>query len=121
LREPKDDHYILLDMAEALCEAKCVDQGICAKCMSCFGPNGDVAEDGANVGKYRSAGLLLTNPKPNGARMATATEPLTVVSPELRRHQNLVKTGLAMLMRTGIDREGGSRPTMPARSADGTL
>jgi hypothetical protein len=53
LREPKDDHYILLDMAEALCEAKCVDQGICAKYMSCFGPNGDVAEDGANVGSAR--------------------------------------------------------------------
>jgi hypothetical protein len=51
---PKDDHYILLGMAEALCEAKCVDQGICAKCMRCFGPNGDVAEDGVDVGSARA-------------------------------------------------------------------
>ncbi len=32
-------HYILLDTADALCEAKCVDQGISAKCISGFGPN----------------------------------------------------------------------------------
>jgi hypothetical protein len=69
----------------------------------------------------RSAGLLVTNPKPSGARMATATEPLIAESPALRRHQNLVKTGIAMLMRTGINREGGSMSAMPARSADGTL
>jgi hypothetical protein len=30
-------HYILLDIADVLCEAKCADQGISAKCISCFG------------------------------------------------------------------------------------
>ncbi len=34
---PKGDHYILLDMADALCEAKWADQGNSAKCISCFG------------------------------------------------------------------------------------
>jgi hypothetical protein len=29
---------ILLDMAEALCEAKCMGRGIRAKCISCLGP-----------------------------------------------------------------------------------
>ncbi len=40
---PKGVHYILLDAAEALCEAKWEDQGIFAKCISCFGLDGDVA------------------------------------------------------------------------------
>jgi hypothetical protein len=39
-------HYILLGMADALCEAKCVDQGISAKCISCFGHNGVSQEEG---------------------------------------------------------------------------
>jgi hypothetical protein len=30
-------HYILLDIADALCEAKCADQGNSAKCISRFG------------------------------------------------------------------------------------
>jgi hypothetical protein len=42
----------------------------------------------------RSAGLLLTDPRPSGARIATATESLISECPALRRHQNLVKTGL---------------------------
>ena len=46
---PEGDHSILLDMAEALCEAKWMDQGIRAKCISCFGPNGDFAKDGLEV------------------------------------------------------------------------
>ena len=52
-RNPKGDHYILLDMAEALGETKCVDQGISAKCISCFDLNGDLAEDGVDVGRIR--------------------------------------------------------------------
>jgi hypothetical protein len=50
----KGDHYILLDMAEALCEAKWDDQGILAKCISCFGLNGDFADVGVDVGSARS-------------------------------------------------------------------
>ena len=30
-------HYILLDIADAPCEAKCADQGNSAKCISCSG------------------------------------------------------------------------------------
>jgi hypothetical protein len=30
-------HHILLDIADALCEAKCADQGNSAKCISRFG------------------------------------------------------------------------------------
>ena len=52
-RTRKGHHYILLDMAEALCEAKCVDQGIRAKCISFFGLIGDLAEDGVDVGRIR--------------------------------------------------------------------
>jgi hypothetical protein len=33
-------HHILLDAADVLCEAKCVDQGISAKCISCLGHKG---------------------------------------------------------------------------------
>jgi hypothetical protein len=47
-------HYILLDMADALCEAKCVDQGISAKCISCFGHNGVFPEEGVDVVSARA-------------------------------------------------------------------
>ena len=45
-------------MAEALCEAKWEDQGIFAKCISCFGLNGDVANVEKDVGIARARMVL---------------------------------------------------------------
>ena len=39
LADARRVHFILLDTADALCEAKCEDQGSSAKCISGFGPN----------------------------------------------------------------------------------
>jgi hypothetical protein len=51
-------HLILLDMAEALCEAKCEDQGISAKCISSFGPNVSFSENGVDVVSARALIVL---------------------------------------------------------------
>jgi hypothetical protein len=47
-------HYILLDMADALCEAKCVDQGISAKCISALVTMMFFSEDGVDVVSARA-------------------------------------------------------------------
>jgi hypothetical protein len=98
-------------------------------CEQCLEERGRDDDDGVAIAPLemrrrrvrRSAGLLLMNPKPSDARMATVTEPLMAESPAFRRHQDLVKTGHCNVDEDGHNREGGSRSTMPARSADATL
>jgi hypothetical protein len=45
----KVSHYVLLDMAKALCEAGWNDMGIKSKCRTCFGVDGDFQHVAVNV------------------------------------------------------------------------